>query len=585
MQRANEVLRAQTIQAKKLAEEKKKLEEGNINLTKSLRETIGEYSKATVGLAALGAGVYKAGQYFSDLIEAGVKWEDTVGHLGPQTKKLADNIGNLISETDLFKLVEYQEELGLTEKQTNAITQASIHYARVSGKEFKATFDEVVNAVISGGRGGSDVLRKMGIGIDAISGSKTERMNSILSILSARFGDLTTSAENASEAHDAYNNKLADTQGRVGAQITQSELYKKAIEGINSAKVKLIEYTGDVLDQYQYLGKEIQRIYTWLREAEVRIVDFVTRSQNYLTILRAKALESEVRDLKRSSSEYDKILSETRNMLGKHQAELAAYEINEEAKKKKRQKVKKDDFVKGLAVQYDAHIKLYRELEKAEVKRLSAIKKADDNYYRAKNAWQNQQRNKERQMHYEALARDAKLAEKRKKELEDTKQKAGEYTGAFLDVMAANISASSSFEQFSQRMVASGIGALASIAGKKAIFYAGEALASAAMFNFPSAAKFTAAAAVMGGISVGGSVASSSVGSYGSGGGSMSSAPSPYSQQNLSSVSTLAGRGSSSESSGGGGSPVVNINMRSNRTIGVTKKDLANEWKRTMAGV
>ena len=194
----------------------------------------------TLALGALGGAIYGTIGLFKSAIDAGKNWEGTVGGLESETEKLSEATDSLISELSLARLVEYKNELKLTKEQTEAVAKAAIHYGRIAKIDFnqalKAVTDMAVNARVRG-------LSKLGIVIDDVAGTPTEKMKKALDALTEKFGNLEVAASNADEQSIKFANTQESLEGRMGSALVKSAAYEKTVEALAKTKAFLIQQT------------------------------------------------------------------------------------------------------------------------------------------------------------------------------------------------------------------------------------------------------------------------------------------------------------------------------------------------------
>lgn len=485
-----------------------------------MSQGLGALKGGMMGYLALGASVYKAFGYFKDLEKAGTDWEGTVGDLGPQTQKLADAVGNMIGQKDLSRLVEYQNQLNLTEKETNAIAQAAIYYGRVAKKDFGAALKEVTDAVVNGK---TPALRKMGFAMDEVSGTKGEKMKAMLSALKTSFGDATAEASNAAEKQDAYNNRLADSEGKVGSIITKSEGYKKVLDAVAKSKVWLVEVIGDAIDGYKIMGEGLDRIVDKFEEAHYMIGDLINQTNNWGRIMRARALEADVAVLDAANKGLAAAMDKTKlnQALAKAQAEYEAYEDERQRKLTSKAKSGSKARAKETKDEYTSHLKLYQGYLKDEER---ALQRHNRNIERnAIDRFNSENRLAEQRVELakKAIEKEAAEVERQREFHAQRVEMIQQHTNAFLQAAAANAVSAESFSGFMQSMLADTINYLSQLALKEAAKEAALGLAALGLtwgVPNPSSINHFLASAAWGALGIGGAVAGSAVGGSGRGG-------------------------------------------------------------------
>jgi hypothetical protein len=268
----NKRIVAQQREEKKLERVRAELDKqtGGLNKrTKAFSDGLGQMVSAinptAIALGAMAGAAYKVTGSIRETIDVATKWSGTVGNLHPQTKRLAQVTDNLISQPALSRLVEYQKQLGLSQKAVDAVAKASVEYARINKTGFDESLKIVTDAVVGGK---IPALRRLGLNLDEISGTKSEKMKYALGVLADRFGDVGIKVGNVAEKHDQLKNKMEETRAEVGKNIIETKSYTEALEAWHDIKVKLVEVTGA-------LAKGILNSHSELRGMNKSLEDYV----------------------------------------------------------------------------------------------------------------------------------------------------------------------------------------------------------------------------------------------------------------------------------------------------------------------
>jgi len=255
-------------QAKKraadLAREQKQLAKSSATVTKSskgLISSLGNIKAGYIAIAAAAAGAIRAG---SNAIKAYADIQGTIAGIEGEVADLRVATDNMVSDTALAKIVEYQKKLNLAEKQTRAIAIAGVEWARVNKTDMATGVNTVLDSVVKLNDRG---LKQLGIYIQDLNKNKLARQQQILKAITDRYGDAEIAVSNfgeqmlktsnqAEKANRSFGKILATvgkllginygesiqnltTQMQQWSAVTDSEKYAAAVERLEAVQERI----------------------------------------------------------------------------------------------------------------------------------------------------------------------------------------------------------------------------------------------------------------------------------------------------------------------------------------------------------
>lgn len=494
------------------------------------------------GLGILTGMLSTAAGKIKEFVRAGIEWSGTVRGHEREVQRLSIVVDNLISERALARLAAYSEEMGWSNQQMETLAKSAVHFARVAKVDFDTALQTVTNTVINCEQEG---LRKLGLSLDDLSGTKSEKTARVLDELGKKFGTVTIEASNAGEEHARLENTLSQVTDRIGAAIVESKAYHVVVSGIAGEIEDWARAVGILDTKLQSLlissrgwskvAAELAEGYETDPDLYAKMMGFDEASAKKLEDLREKRA---VQALQRQQDEYDRRLRQTEKHLRDDQtAHIKAWEQRKKDEEKWRQMERKAADMARVQ-QLKAELKLDSDLRKAHAARAAAEKKLGA----------------ERQRAFVEVANSALAAA------------AAEISASRGALENARAATSALFKELSSKATWKALWHAASAAGH----YAAYAWSMGTAVNELTAGNFDTAAAIgygaLAGVTYGIGQAAG-----GGGGGGATSAPVG---------GTAPGGGSSYGGAGGGGpsgtkegGPVTNIYLKGRSGL-VTRKDL-----------
>jgi hypothetical protein len=591
---ANEQKKAEAA-AQKLAEEQNK---SSLSF-KNLAEMI---NLPTAALGALGAASYGAVSYFSGIIEAGKEWENRVGSLGDKTNELSKATDGIISQVSLARLVKYQDELGLSQKQMESMAKAAVELARITGRDLKESLEGIIDSVLGGSP--EEDLERLGILVDNITGTKLEQHQYVLKLLTDKYSDLNIVAETTIEKEIKLKNAQDELNAQVGKSIINTETYKRAVNELARAKQSFVSAIGDAIYYGGELVDELKMLWDYgsrSAQAVKRIADVIgltniiemmndlaygigltnaglAKMAKEMKGLEEVAVKSQSEIMSRYEKEVEAIVKggpRVREAVVKERERMLAA-IKRTDEKDKREKEKDE-----------------KEQQRREKRALDAQLREREKYERKLTSYKEQARQQQEQIAKNMMDSEAKRIEKEKDNFDKRRDMIQGHTDAFFQSASANAIAAESYGQFMKMMLGDTLSYLGGLAVKKASFELAEGLAALAVtWGVPNPASinhFLAAAAYGSfgiGLQAGGAAISSSA--RGSGGGGYSSST----KQTIGSSAGLSANdnyrsssiSSSREEEKKSSPQVVNNYYIHGRSDLLTRKDIQQVAKRTSQG-
>jgi hypothetical protein len=202
--------------------------------TKAMTMATSALSHAT-GILLAGA-MRRATSMLTGMVRAGIEWEGTVKGVEREVEALRKATDGIIGDRMLARVAEFQKQLSLTERQTQAITKAAVAYGRINKTDFDTSLKAVTDSVVNLNE---RALRKLGINLD-LTGKSAEKKAKILAALSEKYADVTIKAENAGEQAA----KLSASWDRLQATIGKTMLDTVGLGGA-------MAYMADQLERMQ----------------------------------------------------------------------------------------------------------------------------------------------------------------------------------------------------------------------------------------------------------------------------------------------------------------------------------------------
>lgn len=273
-------LMEQNRELKKTAVISAELDKRSGKLDATTQKLTGSIKKQTFASKALAhasgillAGAFnKAWQGMKNVIKAGIEWEGTVKGVEVQVTKLREATDGMIGDFALARLAEYQKQLKLSDRETQAVAKAAVEYGRIN----KVTFDEGMQKVTDiVGSLTVEGMRKLGIQIDLV-GTAAEKKAKIIKILTERYADMNIKASNAGERSAKLGNAWDRLQQSLGRLLLDALKLDKAFVGIAKGIDIAVAAVGrfyDAVGEYQRddLQKQIQGQFEIVKKLRDRI--------------------------------------------------------------------------------------------------------------------------------------------------------------------------------------------------------------------------------------------------------------------------------------------------------------------------
>lgn len=526
-------------------------------LGKSLDKAYQSYLLAAVAIAGVTAALTK-------LIQKGTEYSGNVSGVDKQVDQLRKSVDGMIGDKPLSRLAEWQNKLGLSGKEAEAVAKAGVDLGRINKVTFDQGLETATTAVVGFEQ---EVLKKLGLRL-TLTGDAAHKQGQIIDALVAKYGPLATTANNAGERQAKLNNALDTAIGKLGRTIVESEGYRRAVSALTSALEDLAAGQGVVNSAYDdgiRKGAALAHTLAALKGAvDAGIWDagrFAKElSRVNLAILDgAKAEAVKTAAVKQAAREREAIERRARG--------------GGSAGTKKKAKQDKDE--------YDAQVKAYEQHQEEMGQLLMRTR-----------GWQDRQRAMELQAELKAMAVvDKAKALARKRDIDRTRAWAAEQkaalTGLINDLSSAIASNAAAVIAGEKSLGEAIKDTIAGTLKAKAIEWAALSLAALGRYALSwgadagalQAAGYYGAAAAAAGIGAG------IVGAGGGGGSAAPSAPSDFSGGSSFGGGSGSGSGSGSAASGGGPTTVNNYHLYGRRAgLGPTRKELKQTVRRLQAG-